>query len=282
VIWLVPLMAALSLALVVWVVAEVLEKIAQTRGAEQELRRMEQQWASLFLFVDIRKLMALNASTLLMVLAAEWVLTQSPVLLVISVVFFLCVPRLTYGWLRQRRQVLFEAQLPDAIMSLSGALRAGASLNTGLMQLAQEAYPPLSQEIELIVREQRLGVSQDAALGNFARRMPLQTVVLLVSTIRIAAETGGELADALERTAHTLRSIAQAEGKIAALTAQGKMQAWVVGLLPILLMYVLSRMEPESMSKLWTTPLGWCALTVIAFLESMGVWLIRRIVAIDV
>jgi len=104
----------------------------------------------------------------------------------------------------------------------------------------------------------------------------------MVSTIRIAAETGGELAEALGRAASTLRSIAQAEGKIAALTAQGKMQAWVVGLLPLFLLYVLAQMEPEAMAKLWTTQIGWGVMAVIAFLEVMGVWLVRRIVAIDV
>ena len=72
------------------------------------------------------------------------------------------------------------------------------------------------------------------------------------------------------------------EGKIEALTAQGKLQAWVVGALPVMLMLVLNTMEPEAMNMIWHTPIGWATLVVLAFLELMGVYLIRKITAIDV
>ncbi len=232
--------------------------------------------------MDVRKLLLLNAGLMLVAAAVVWLLSGNGILALGTMALFLVAPRTFYRWLAASRRRRFEAQLPDALQTLAGALKAGASLNTGLMQMAQESLPPLSQEMELLVREQRLGVSLDVALGNLSQRMPLPSVVLMVSTIRIAAETGGELAEALGRAASTLRSIAQAEGKIAALTAQGKMQAWVVGLLPLFLLYVLAQMEPEAMAKLWTTQIGWGVMAVIAFLEVMGVWLVRRIVAIDV
>lgn len=281
-IWLVSLMAALSLAMLVWALGLLIFKSTRSGLSGAGMERLEQRLAAIFLFVDARKLFWMNALTVLLVGVFVWAMTGSPLFGATGVILALFMPQLVYLRIRRKRRERFEAQLPDAIMALAGALKAGSSLNSGLMQLAQEAHPPLSQEIELIVREQRLGVSLDTALGNLAMRMPLPAVVLLVSTIRIAAETGGELAEALSRTAMTLRSIAQAEGKISALTAQGRMQAWVVGLLPVLLMYVLAKMEPEAMAKLWTTPLGWGALGVMTFLEGMGIWLIRRIVAIDV
>lgn len=281
-IWLISALAAFSFALLAWVAAEALVTASPARQGLPGMARLEQQLAAVFLFVDARKLFWMNVAVVLLAATMTWAITASLSLSLMSLLLALFVPRLVYGRIRHQRQQKFATQLPDAIMTLSGALKAGASLNTGLIQLAREAHPPLSQEIELIVREQRLGVPLDNALGNLAHRMPLPSVILLVSTIRIAAETGGELAEALARTAATLRSIAQAEGKIAALTAQGRMQAWVVGLLPVLLMYVLTRMEPEAMAKLWTTPLGWGALAIMGFLEVMGIWLIRRIVDIDV
>jgi tight adherence protein B len=119
-------------------------------------------------------------------------------------------------------------------------------------------------------------------LNNLARRTPVQTTLLVVSAMRVASETGGSLADTLERTSHTLRSRLQMEGKIRALTAQGKLQGWVVGLLPIALMLILDRIQPDVMASLWHTPLGWGVLAVVAFLEAMGVYLIRKIVSIDV
>ena len=146
----------------------------------------------------------------------------------------------------------------------------------------QRRRAAVGQEFALLLREQRLGVTLEQSLTNLARRVPTQTTTLVVSAMRIASETGGGLAETLERTAHTIRSRLQMEGKIGALTAQGKLQAWVVGLLPVLLMLVLDKMEPEAMRMLWHTPLGWATLVVIAFLEVMGVFVIRKIIAIDV
>ncbi|WP_341647514.1 type II secretion system F family protein [Thauera humireducens] len=134
----------------------------------------------------------------------------------------------------------------------------------------------------LLQHEQRLGVSLDDALESLALRIPAQPVKLMVSAMRIAHETGGGLAETLERTANTLRSQHAMELKIRALTAQGKLQAWVVGLLPLFLLWVLSRMEPDAMALLWTTRLGWGVLAAVLVMEFIGVLLIRRIVAIDV
>lgn len=133
-----------------------------------------------------------------------------------------------------------------------------------------------------MLREQRLGVSLDDALEGLSRRVPLQSMTLAVSAMRIAAETGGGLAEALERAAHTLRSKLAMEGKIRALTSQGKLQAIVVGLLPLGMLLALMKLEPADMGLLFTTHMGWGTLAVIVVLEFLGVLLIRKIVAIDV
>ena len=103
----------------------------------------------------------------------------------------------------------------------------------------------------------------EQSLSHLLHRIPTQSTTLVVSAMRIASETGGGLAETLERTAHTIRHRLQMEGKIRALTAQGKLQAWVVSLLPVLLMLVLDRMEPEAMHYLWHTRLGWVTLAGI-------------------
>jgi tight adherence protein B len=223
-----------------------------------------------------------NFAVMLLGAVLAWIATGS--LVVAIPVFFglALLPRLLYAGMRRRRMHKFEQQLPDALMMLSGGLRAGVGLNAAMQQLVAEAYAPLVQEFTLMLREQRLGVTLEQSLNNLARRMPTQTTVLVVSAMRIASDTGGGLAETLERTAHTIRSRLQMEGKIAALTAQSKLQAWVVSLLPVLLMLVLDRMEPEAMHYLWHTRLGWATLAGIAVLESLGVYVIRRIIAIDI
>lgn len=175
-----------------------------------------------------------------------------------------------------------EMQLPDALMLISGGLRSGASLSTALFQLTSESQPPLKNEIALIVKEQKVGLPLNDALVNFQKRIPIKSVVLMTTSIRIALETGGELAETLTKAADTLRQINQSEGKIKALTAQGKMQAWVVGLMPVGLIFVLSQMEPEAMGQLWSTPAGWVALLGIFVFEVLGIFFIRKIVSIDV
>lgn len=192
------------------------------------------------------------------------------------------LPFIFVRYLRQKRIDLFEKQLPDAIDLMGGSLLAGNSLSGAFSLISEEYPPPLSQEVGMVVREQKLGVSVDQSLQNFTRRMPLNSVILTVSVIRTSIETGGELSYALKNVAQTLRSIDQAEGKIKALTSQGKMQAWVVGSMPIALILVLSKMEPEAMSQLWTTTEGYIALGALIIFEVLGIIFIRKIVNIDI
>ena len=272
---------ALAAGLLAWFAAHA-GSGALVRYRSDFTERTRFQAQEFFLFVDPRHLFAVNIAVMLLGAMLAWIVTGSLVV-AIPVFFALALlPRLLYAGMRSRRRQKFEQQLPDALMMLSGGLRAGVGLNAAMQQLVSEAHPPLAQEFMLMQREQRLGVTLEQSLNNLARRMPTQTTVLVVSAMRIASDTGGGLAETLERTAHTIRSRLQMEGKIAALTAQGKLQAWVVSLLPLLLMLVLDHMEPEAMRYLWHTRLGWATLLGIALLEGMGVYVIRRIIAIDV
>jgi len=235
-----------------------------------------------FLFIDPRKLFIVNLAGMALVPLLVSILTGSALLGVPVLLFMALLPRTLYAWMRKRRMRQFEEQLPDALMMLAGGMRAGIGLNAAIAQLVTETAGPLGQEFTLLLREQRLGLQLEQSLSNLARRVPTQTTTLVVSAMRIANETGGGLAETLERTAHTVRSRLQMEGKIGALTAQGKLQAWVVGALPLALMLVLNKMEPEAMAYLWHDRIGWATLAVIGVLEGLGVYVIRRIVAIDV
>jgi tight adherence protein B len=148
--------------------------------------------------------------------------------------------------------------------------------------MASEIRPPLSQEFELFLREQRLGVAFEQALDNLEGRIPLEDMALFGSAMRVSRETGGNLAETLERLADTLRQKLTIEGKIRALTAQGKLQGIIVGLLPFALMFVLIKMEPEAMSKLFTTWYGLAVIGFIVVMEIVGGLIIKKIVTIDI
>lgn len=272
---------AVAVALLVWASFDLGGKLLAayrarfTRATRFNLR-------DLFLFADPSRLYAINLALMLLAAAGVWLFTRSLLLALVVAVLLAFAPRLIFRWLRRRRIERIEAQLPDALLMIAGGAKAGLSLVSAVRQVGAELPPPLSQEFQLMQHEQRLGVSLDDSLENLAHRVPVQSVGLMVSAMRIASETGGGLAETLERTAATLRSQHAMELKIRALTSQGKLQAWVVGLLPLFLLWALTRMEPDAMALLWTTRMGWGVLVAVAIMEFFGVMLIRKIVAIDV
>jgi tight adherence protein B len=267
-------------ALLVWVCVDI-GSGALRRYRALFTERTDIQLRELFLFVDTSRLFALNVAAVLVAFAAGW-WAVGPVLGAALAIAVGVSPWVVTRWLRQRRIDRIEEQLPDALLMLSGGLKAGGSLSGAVQQYVRESRPPLSQEFDLLLREQRLGVSLDEALENLATRAPLQSMVLAVSAMRIASETGGGLAEALDRASTTLRNKLAMEGKIRALTAQGKLQAIVVGLLPLGMLGAMLKLEPADTGLLFTTHMGWGVLAAVVALEFFGVLLIRRIVAIDV
>lgn len=272
---------AVAIALLTWSLVDIgTNGLARYRQLFTE--RTHFNMRELFLFVEPQKLFALNVGFMLLVCAATWVLSRSVFLAIGMMVITAFLPRYLFRYLHRRRLDALELQLPDTLLMLAGGMKAGVSLTQAIQQLVLESRPPVSQEFDMVLREQRLGVSMDVALDNLNRRVPLQSITLTVSAMRIAVETGGQLAETLERASLTLRTKLAMEGKIRALTSQGKLQAWVVGALPLVLMYALNKLEPAAMNLMFTTTSGYATLAVIFLLEFFGVLIIRKIVAIDV
>ncbi len=238
--------------------------------------------SDMFLFLDPQKLFKYNLIAIVVLPLLSWLVFRdfAATLAVLGIVIIL--PATVYRTMRARRMKKFEAQLPDALLMVSGAMRAGASLSIALEGLVKEQPPPVSQEFELYLKEQRLGVDFEQSLHAMEERNPMQDFRMLVTALRINREVGGNLAETMETLGDTLRRKAMMEGKIQSLTAQGKLQGIVMTGLPILLGFLLNFMEPEAMRKLWTTPIGWALLVVILIMESMGYFLIKKITTIDV
>ena len=278
---LITVVIALSAAMLAWFAIDV-GTVTMARYRADFTDRARFQVQEFFVFIDPSRLFIANVAIMALGGLVAWQVSGHALLALPAIAMLAFMPRIAYGMMRTRRRSKFESQLPDALMMLCGGLRAGIGFSSAIQQLVAEAQAPLAQEFSLVLREMRLGVTLEQSLANLSRRMPTQSTTLVVSAMRIASETGGGLAETLERTAQTIRSRLQMEGKIGALTAQGKLQAWVVGLLPVVLMLILDRMEPEAMAMMWHTRMGWATLAIIAFLEVMGVYVIRKIVAIDV
>ncbi len=238
--------------------------------------------ADMFMFVDATRLFYINIAAIIILPLLIWIiLGDLPTALALFAMLAL-LPGIIYRTMRKKRLTRFEEQLPDGLLMISGSMRAGASLNIALEGLVKEQPAPLSQEFELFMREQRIGVEFEKSLSNMEKRLPIQDFAMLTSALRINREIGGNLAEILETLAETLRRKHQMEGKIESLTAQGKLQGIVMTGLPVLLGVLLYFLEPAAMSKLWTTTIGYVVLGIIIIMEIMGYIMIRKITSIDV
>jgi tight adherence protein B len=281
--------------LLLWVlVAAFLAAVGAIIWAALQLRRSSARYESSFLqavganlerahlFIDAGRILRANLLGVIGVTLAAMIWADSFVVAFLVALLVGVAPNVTLAWLRRRRREQFRQQLPDVMLLTAGGLRAGSSLWQALAQASAELAAPARQEVELMLREQRLGVTLESALTNLERRIGVDDLRLMSAALRIAHDTGGNLAETLESLARTTRRKLTIEGKIHALTAQGRLQAWVMGLLPVLLAAALFQIEPIAMRTLYTTWPGWCVCAAVAVLQAMGFHFIRRIVQVDV
>lgn len=238
--------------------------------------------SDMFMSFDPNQLFIINLVAIVIMPLLTWLVTRDIAATLAMLVLIILLPSLFYRSMRKQRLKRLERQLPDGLAMISGAMRAGASLNIALESLVKEQPAPLSQEFELFLKEQRLGVEFDISLKKMEERIPIQDFSMLVTALLINREVGGNLAETMETLGETLRRKGMMEGKIQSLTAQGKLQGIVMTGLPVLLGVLLNFMEPEAMSKLWTTTVGWIVLAVIIMMESLGYLMINKITSIDV
>ncbi|MEX2365986.1 MAG: type II secretion system F family protein, partial [Pseudohongiellaceae bacterium] len=236
----------------------------------------------MFMFVDPNLLFMANMFAVVVIPLMLWLATGNLMLGLGILIALVVIPATIYKIMRTKRLKRFEQQLPDGLLAISGAMRAGASLNVALENVVREQSPPLGQEFELFLREQRIGVEFEKSLTHMEKRLPIQDFLMLCSALRINREIGGNLAEILDTLADTLRKKQAMDSKIQSLTAQGRLQGIVMTGLPILLGILLNFLEPEAMSKLFDTTIGLMVFGLCAVMLTLGYLWIRKIVSIDV
>ena len=273
--------ASLSIAMGAWL-GQRLFYAASKHYRENLTQRTRSELSDLFVFIDLTHLwpalVCISAGAIVLL----WLVTQSALvgLCVGCIVFVL--PRIILKRAVRKRQQRFDSQLPELLLSLSGALRAGSGMSVALKSIVQEATAPLSQEFGLVLREQRMGLGFTQALANLYQRMPSESVELVTTLLTVGTRSGASLADLLERQCVNLRARQHLERKIEVMTTQGKMQAWIMGALPLVLLLVLSQIDPLSVHLLFSSAVGQAVLVTVFTLECLGVYFLRRILAIHV
>ena len=187
--------------------------------------------------------------------------------------------------LRQRTQervLRIEGQLDSWLMMLANALKASPSLGDAISNSGKLMRPPMSEELDLALKEMTLGTPLDQAILNMSQRIGSISVSSALATILVGRTTGGDLPKIMEESANTLREMARLEGVVRSKTAEGKTQAYVLGAIPFVLIGAIHMVDEHWLEPLGSTSLGFLVIGVSATLWLAAIFLARRILSVDV
>jgi tight adherence protein B len=188
-------------------------------------------------------------------------------------------------WVMHRRQKRFndfESGLPEALDLMVSALRAGHSLVAALRLVAYESPDPIGVEFRVCFEEQNYGLELRTAMENLVNRMPLQDLRIVSTAILIQKESGGNLAEVLEKGANLIRERFKLKRDVRTRTAQGRLTGWILSALPLVMGILLYMINPDMMSLLWTRAIGVKLLYGAAGMTIIGGLIIRKIVNMEV
>ena len=245
------------------------------------LARSVNDLSGMFLFLDPKQILRLNLCALLL-LAAGGYWAGGVLLAALAAVAGFLSPSLLVRFYRRRRLLRFNSQLADGLQQMANALRAGFTLQQAIDQVGREGNAPLRQELGLLIKEVKLGLPLDDALAAMAKRVGSEELDLMATSTAIARQLGGNLAELFESIAATIRERFRLEGRIAALTSQGKLQGLIVAALPLCVGLFLDAYRPDLIAPMFETAYGYVLVGAVILLQGTGFVLIRRIVAIDV
>ena len=237
--------------------------------------------SDMFLFVEPGQILLLNISALV-VLAGLGYLVGGPFFASLMGVVGFFLPLGAVRFYRQRRISRFNTQLVEALQQMANALRAGLTFTQALEGIGKESQAPLRQEFSLFTKEVKLGVPIEESLVNMAKRVGSEDLELVATSTNIARQLGGNMAEMFEVISATIRERFRLEGKIRALTSQGKMQGWIVASLPLFIGLFFNWYRPDLMEPMFERAYGYVLVSAIILLEASGFVIIRKIVNIDV
>lgn len=191
-------------------------------------------------------------------------------------------PKPIVEWLYRKRVEKFVLQMIDGLAMMSGGLKSGLSVVQACGLVAKEMSNPIRQEFELLINQNKLGVSLEEAFQNLSKRVQADDVEMFVTSVNILKETGGNLAETFDTIVSTIRERIKVEKKIQALTAQGVAQGFTVAAVPPVLGLIFYFSDPGFMTPLFTSTIGWMIVLGVLLLEVVGIFVIMKIVKIDV
>jgi len=223
--------------------------------------------------------------SILAAMVTGWIVSFAAAALVLDLVFGAAVGFAPYGYLlvkRHARFTRFDKLLPEAIDLMSRALKAGHAVTSAIEMVAQEIADPVSGEFRIVFEQQNLGLPLREAMLNLAERVPLADVRFLATAILVQKETGGNLAEVLDKTAALMRERIRLHGQLKIYTAQGRLTGWILCLMPFIILSLISLANYNYERRLWTTSIGLHLVYAGLVMMAVGVLVIRKIIDIKV
>ncbi len=252
------------------------------RPLEKKVGRAARQLDTMFVHIERDTLVLMYALPPLILGGIGLILFRNLLLLFFGTVIGLILPTLVIKILQVRRKARFQKQLIDGVQVLSSSLKGGLSLLQAIEVLAEELRPPLSQEFGLVIRENKMGITLEESLSSLNARMSLEELELLVNSILVAKETGGDLTKVLSRLTTTIRDNQKLKENIKTLTLQGRLQAIIMSILPFIFVAVVYSFNKHHFDVMFETDMGRMLLLVAVALQIIGMFLIHKFSIIDI
>lgn len=236
----------------------------------------------LLMSVDPRTAVALTGFAMLMAGGLMYAIGGNLFWAVLGAGAGLILPVIVIKHLEQKRAIRLENQLVDGITTLASGVRAGLNIVQSMELLHKNSVGPMHQEIGQLLREYQMGLDVNHAMRRAADRIGSTNYRLLFTSLEMHRRRGGDVGESLDRIAESVREIQRLEGKLDAITSQGRMQANMMAVMPFIMLGILYSIVPEDVTRLFTNSIGRLLLLAALGLIVTGFLWIRRIMSVDI
>ena len=243
---------------------------------EERERKMAQELDKLFYDKQSEKMTMFYFILPIILGVVAFIFLKNFVFAIIAGAIGLVIPTFILKMRVAKRKARFSDQLLDAINLLSSSLKGGLSLLQAVEVVVEEMPPPISQEFGLVVRENKMGITIEESLNRLYKRMQLEDLRLVINSVLVARETGGDLTKVFSRLSVTIRDNRKLQDNIKTLTLQGRMQAAIMSVLPFLFVGWVITVNKHHFDIMLKSDLGRMLLIVAVLLQLFGMFLIRK------
>lgn len=232
--------------------------------------------------ISVGRLVTMAIFSALAAMGIAALLSPNPLLIPVPGIIFGYAPFMWVNGRCKQRMKAFRAQLPDALDLIARALKAGHAFPQGMRMVAEEMEEPIGPEFDKVLDEINFGIPPEIALENLTRRVDNTELRFFVISVNIQRETGGNLAEIVEKIGKLVRERFIFDGKVKVLSAEGRLTAYILVALPFAVGITINFLNPDYMSTLYTHPTGKSLLMLALFQMAVGAAILRKMIRIEV